>query len=159
MALLQLSLDTYDENKLMIDRFKDSKGDYHYNDKTNLIGFEAANEAYKLSILNRNDYATKFDAAVIEVPEKLSALQQYAASFKTQTAETFTKESDEYVRAGGIRPSETAAKIEATRAENKLAREAVTAVRKAEAAREKAEAAILKMEEAKQKNEKNKAKP
>jgi hypothetical protein len=42
MALQQLTLDVYEENKVIIYRFKNSKGDYHYNDKTNLTGFEAA---------------------------------------------------------------------------------------------------------------------
>jgi hypothetical protein len=151
MAFPQLSLSYYEDIKLMSDRFKKAYPTLVFNDNTSLFGLDTVNEAFKSATETRNDLAVKLDAAIIDTPEKQAALEKYAASFKIQVGEKFGKESDEYVWAGGIRPSEIAEKVRRTREENKLEREANAATRKAEKAQEKANEALKAAAEAKQK--------
>jgi hypothetical protein len=98
----------------------------------------------------RNEYAIKFSDSIMDVSKAEADLAKVESSFLTQTGDRFTKNSDEYVWAGGTRQSEAVEKRRVTLEENqrleKLRIETEALQAKAEKERMEAEMAALKAE-------------
>lgn len=121
-----------------------------YTHETSLDMLITKRDAYDAAIDNRNAAAVVFDKSIVAMSKAEAELSKVESSFLTQTGDRFTKNSDEYVWAGGTRQSEANEKRKATFEENqrleKERSEAANALAEAEKERMIAEMAALKAE-------------
>ena len=144
-------LKTYVEkiNKV-VSLFSKYHPDIVFNTDTSLAILKAKRDAYDQAINVRNETAIAFNNAILVVNTTEAELSKAESSFLVQVGERFTKDSDEYVWAGGTRQSEANEKRKATFEENqRLAKQRLeeeTARIKAEKERFEAEMIALKAE-------------
>lgn len=121
-----------------------------YTSETSLDTLITKKNAYEAAIDARNDAAIVFSNTITAMYKAESELSKVDSSFLTQTGDRFTKNSDEYVWAGGTRQSDANEKRKATFEENqrleKERLEAANALAEAEKERMIAEMAALKAE-------------
>ena len=123
MAILQVEKGNCEKIQKTIDRFSKVSPPVVYDENTSLALLMAAKQKASDAIDARNAVAKAFDAAAIAMNEADAELSKMASSFMLLTGNRFTKDSDEYVWAGGTRQSESAEKAKMTRAMNQKAEE------------------------------------
>lgn len=130
-------LKTYvDKINKIISQFSKYHPDIVYNTDISLSILVAKKNAYDQAIDARNEAAIAFNNAILVMNSAEAELSKAESSFLVQTGERFSKNSDEYVWAGGTRQSEANEKRKATVEENqRLAKQRL----EEEVAREKAE--------------------
>ncbi len=89
-----------------------------FSTETSLDILKAKKDAYDLAIDVRNAAAIAFNNSILVVNSTEAELSKAESSFLVQAGERFTKDSDEYVWAGGTRQSEANEKRKATLEEN-----------------------------------------
>ncbi len=148
---LPIVLKTYVEkiNKIVA-LFSKYHPDIVFNLDISLAILKAKRDAYDLAIDVRNEAAITLNNAILVVNTTEAELSKAESSFLVQVGERFTKDSDEYVWAGGTRQSEAIEKRKATLEENqrleKLRVEAEAAKAQAEKERLEAEMVALRAE-------------
>ena len=115
MAYPQVSTTHYDEVKLMIDRFSKINDPLVFNENTSLAIVTAKNEKLGVTVKAQNEAAANLDTCTESYWQSDDELTKAVSSFRIQVGERYGKESDEYVWAGGVRPSEVRAKAAMTR--------------------------------------------
>lgn len=144
-------LKTYVEKiKLMTDRFTKAHAGLVYNDDISLSQLIAKALKYEASIDARNAAAIAFSNSIDTMNQEEAELSKMESAFLMLTGIRFTKDSDEYVWAGGIRQSDANEKRKMTVIENqrleRLRVEAEADQAKAEKERLEAEMVSLKAE-------------
>jgi hypothetical protein len=106
-----------------IERFNKISPPVVYDANTSLVLLDAANQKLSNAIDVRNAAAVALSNAIIAMNEADDDLTKVESSFLLLTGNRFTKDSDEYVWAGGTRQSEAIEKAKTTRLDNKKAKE------------------------------------
>jgi hypothetical protein len=106
-----------------IERFNKISPPVVYDENTSLVLLDAANQKLSNAIDVRNAAAVALSNAIIAMNEADDDLTKVESSFLLLTGNRFTKDSDEYVWAGGTRQSEAIEKAKTTRLDNKKAKE------------------------------------
>jgi hypothetical protein len=121
-----------------------------YTADTSADSLRAAMITYDTAIEVRNADAIKFSNSITALDNAAAELSKQESAFLLQTGARFTKDSNEYVWAGGTRQSEVNAKRQATIEENqrleKIRLEEEAAKAKAEKERVDAEMVALRAE-------------
>jgi hypothetical protein len=123
MAILKVEKTACDKVQKTIDRFSKIDAQLAYDSNTSLAHLVTAKNKLEGAIDARNAAATAFDAAILAMNDADAELSKLVSSFLILTGNRFTKDSDEYVWAGGTRQSEAIEKAKMTRLDKKKAKE------------------------------------
>lgn len=114
MALPVVSKTYFDSIKAITDQFDKYRPDVVYKPDVSLSTLKAANLIYEKAIDERNAAAAVLDEKIIALNIAQANVSKQESSFLVQTGEQFTKDSNEYVWAGGTRQSDANEKRKAT---------------------------------------------
>ena len=105
-----------------IERFSKISPPVVYDANTSLVLLDAANQKLDTAIDARNAAAVALSNAIVAMNNADDDLTKVESSFLLLTGNRFTKDSDEYVWAGGTRQSEAIEKGKMTRLDKKKAK-------------------------------------
>lgn len=145
------------EVDLTLERYGKLEKPVVFNENCSTLTLKADRDAAQAALDEEEAAAKALEAATAKKKEKLQKLVKAKSSFMVQAGQKFTKDSDEYVWAGGTRQSEAIERARITRIEKAHAeaerQKAEEERLKAEAERQKTEEAGLKVEMERQKAE------
>jgi hypothetical protein len=121
MAYTKLSLDRYNERKLIVDRLKRLNEPFSYTATVSLTAYEAIVEKLKVKADVKNAHLDASDLAGQEYAAICLEEEQMLIAFRAFIGADKGKSSDEFVFAGGARQSDVIAQQQQKREDKKKA--------------------------------------
>ena len=122
MAYTRLKLDHYDANMKILNRLAKLNDPFDYGNGISLAAAFAACEKEKQAYLVKNGLLDQADEAGSEAILAAKNVDELMANLKNSIGIHKTRDSDEYVFAGGTRQSDVIAQQKATREDKKKAK-------------------------------------